>query len=128
MFIDNPSVAAATNSHVVSLGKSLSYNGQEVVLGADVDMESVLKRIKSVQLPGDGYVFVLGANDTIFAHANEQLLNKDVAEIIGSRDFINLVKSDRSQPFSTVTLNNEQYFVSITPLDNNGLRTVAIIS
>ncbi|MCV5342624.1 hypothetical protein OFC87_37425, partial [Escherichia coli] len=38
VFMDNPTVAAATGANVVSLGKALQLHGQTTVLGADVEI------------------------------------------------------------------------------------------
>lgn len=58
VFLDNPSVAAATGANVVSLGKATVLQGKKRVLGADVQIVDILKTLQTVILPGEGYMFI----------------------------------------------------------------------
>ncbi|MEF1291197.1 methyl-accepting chemotaxis protein, partial [Vibrio sp. M260118] len=81
VFMDNPTVAAATGANVVSLGKAMNLHGQQIVLGADVEITDILSGMEKVILPGDGYMFIANNQGNIFAHKNTKLLNKSLAEL-----------------------------------------------
>ncbi|MFB9216943.1 methyl-accepting chemotaxis protein [Vibrio sinaloensis] len=81
VFMDNPTVAAATGANVVSLGKALNLHGQQVVLGADVEITDILSGMEKVILPGQGYMFIANAQGNVFAHQNTELLNQPIDKL-----------------------------------------------
>ncbi len=81
VFMDNPTVAAATGANVVSLGKALNLHGQQVVLGADVEITDIVGGIEKVILPGDGYMFIANQQGNIYVHQNTKLLNQPISEL-----------------------------------------------
>jgi len=58
VLMDNPTIAAATGTNVVSLGYLQQRQGQPVVIGADVEINDILKNMKQVVLPEDGYMLI----------------------------------------------------------------------
>ena len=128
VYIDNPSIAAATNTHVVSMGRVISYNGTPAIIGADVDIQDVLQQLTNVELPGDGYISVLGKNDTIFAHEDSSLLNQNAQSILDKSQLSLMLENPELQRLTTVDMGGDEYYISIVPLKNDGLKTVAIIS
>lgn len=99
VFMDNPTVAAATGANVVSLGKALNLHGQQVVIGADVEITDILNSMEKVIIPGEGFMFIANNKGNIFTHPNTKLLNKSVSSL--------------GLDFSTV-----QQAVTLTPLLN----------
>jgi len=82
-FIDNPSVASATGKSVVSLGRAV-INGDgsvKAVIGIDVVIDNIVQQLRDINLPGEGYMFIATRNGTVFAHANDKLLNKPLTSI-----------------------------------------------
>lgn len=79
VFMDNPTVAAATGANVVSLGKALTLHGEQVVLGADVEITDILTSMEHVILPGEGCMFIANAQGNVFVHADTKLLNKPIS-------------------------------------------------
>lgn len=126
VFMDNPTVAAATGANVVSLGKAVDLYGQQLVLGADVEITDILNNMKQVVLPGTGDMFIVNAQGNIFTHANTKLLNKSVAEL--GIDFSAIKQAERSGNDSRVEINGDQYVLVARAIDGTTLSTVVVIN
>lgn len=126
VFLDNPTVAAATGANVVSLGKAVDLYGQQLVLGADVEITDILNNMKQVVLPGTGDMFIVNAQGNIFTHANTKLLNKSVAEL--GIDFSAIKQAERSGNDSRVEINGDQYVLVARAIDGTTLSTVVVIN
>ncbi|MBO0213354.1 methyl-accepting chemotaxis protein [Vibrio sp. Vb2880] len=126
VFMDNPTVAAATGANVVSLGKAVDLYGQQLVLGADVEITDILNNMKQVVLPGTGDMFIVNAQGNIFTHANTKLLNKSVAEL--GIDFSAIQQAERSGNDSRVEINGDQYVLVARAIDGTTLSTVVVIN
>ncbi len=126
VFMDNPTVAAATGANVVSLGKAVDLYGQQLVLGADVEIADILNNMKQVVLPGTGDMFIVNAQGNIFTHANTKLLNKSVAEL--GIDFSAIKQAERSGNDSRVEINGDQYVLVARAIDGTTLSTVVVIN
>lgn len=81
-YIDNPSVASATGKNVVSLGRAvLNSDGSiKAILGIDVVIDDIVQQLRDIDLPGNGYMFIV-RNGKVFAHADQNLLSKSLADI-----------------------------------------------
>lgn len=126
VFMDNPTVAAATGANVVSLGKALDLHGQQVVLGADVEITDILNSMEKVILPGEGYMFIANDKGNIFTHPNTKLLNKPVSEL--GLNFPTLQQAANSSSDMQVELNGEQYVIYAKDIDGTSLMTVSVIN
>ena len=79
VYFSTPSVAAATQSFVLSLGRLVSQNGATVgVLGADVSMSEILSQLKQIKLPGNGVAFFVNRDGVILGHNDNTALDKPV--------------------------------------------------
>ena len=81
VFMDNPTVAAATGANVVSLGKAMSLQGTPVVLGADVEITDIVHTMTNTILPGDGFMFIANKQGNIFTYQDAKLLNKPTSSL-----------------------------------------------
>ncbi|RYZ78621.1 MAG: methyl-accepting chemotaxis protein, partial [Moraxellaceae bacterium] len=82
-YIDNPSIASATGKFVVSLGRVVA-NGDgstKGVIGIDVVIDNIVQQLRDINLPGEGYMFIATRSGTVFAHANDKLLNKPLTMV-----------------------------------------------
>ncbi len=81
-YIDNPSVASATGKNVVSLGRAvLDGDGSiKAILGVDVVIDDIVQQLRDIDLPGNGYMFIV-RNGKVFAHADKNLLSKSLVDI-----------------------------------------------
>ncbi|CAH8221422.1 methyl-accepting chemotaxis protein [Vibrio aestuarianus] len=126
VFMDNPIVAAATGANVVSLGKALNLHGDQVVLGADVEITDILNTMKQVILPGEGYMFIANDQGNIFTHSNTKLLNKSVSEL--GLSFADIQKALSIQSDLAITIKGDDYVLYARPIDGTKLSTVAVIN
>ncbi|WP_010438865.1 methyl-accepting chemotaxis protein [Vibrio cyclitrophicus] len=126
VFMDNPSIAAATGANVVSLGKAISLHGQELVLGADVEIADILNSMKQFILPGAGYMFIANEQGSIFVHSNPSLLNKGVSEL--GIDFNDIELAQHTGKGVKVDINGEEQILFSRVIDGTVLSSVIVIS
>ena len=126
VFMDNPTVAAATGANVVSLGKALNLHGQQVVLGADVEITDILNSMDKVILPGDGYMFIVNEKGNIFTHKDTKLLNQPVTQL--GLDFDTIQNASRSGQDQSISISGEEYVLYAQQIDGTSLTTVTVIN
>lgn len=126
VFMDNPTVAAATGANVVSLGKALQFNGQTLVLGADVEVGDIIEGLEKVILPGSGYMFIANQDGNVFTHANTDLLNQSISELGLS---FNTIKSAMNSGGSvTAEVGGAESVVYAKAIKDTDLITVTVIN
>ncbi|MUL10705.1 methyl-accepting chemotaxis protein [Aliivibrio fischeri] len=126
VFMDNPTVAAATGANVVSLGKALNLHGQQVVLGADVEITDILNNMEKVIFPGDGFMFIANEKGNIFTHPDTNLLNKSVSEV--GLTFATIEQAANTNRDITVEINNDEFIIYAKRIDGTSLITVSVIN
>lgn len=126
VFMDNPTVAAATGANVVSLGKALNLHGEQVVLGADVEITDILGGMEKVILPGDGYMFIANKQGNLFAHQDTSLLNESVTRLGLDEATIRKAVSTGHDIFVTVL--GEESVVYASEIGSTGLTTVIVVN
>lgn len=126
VFMDNPTVAAATGANVVSLGKALNLHGQQVVLGADVEITDILNSIEKVIIPGSGFMFIANEKGNIFTHPNTKLLNKSVSTL--ALDFSTIQKASNSHSNISIEVDGEKYIMYAQKIEGARLITVSVIN
>ena len=126
VFMDNPTVAAATGANVVSLGKALNLHGQQVVLGADVEITDILNSMEKVIIPGDGFMFIANNKGNIFTHPDTKLLNKSVSTL--GLDFSTIKQATNSNSDISIELDGEKYIMYAQKIDGTSLITVSVIN
>lgn len=125
VFMDNPTVAAATGANVVSLGKMIRLHGQDLVLGSDVEITDIINSMKQVILPGSGYMFIANQQGNIFTHTNTQLLNKNVAEL-GLR-FNDIQTAQRLGQYINSDVNGQESVLFASAIAGTQLISVIVI-
>ncbi|WP_375319986.1 methyl-accepting chemotaxis protein [Aliivibrio logei] len=126
VFMDNPTVAAATGANVVSLGKALNLHGQQVVLGADVEITDILNSMEKVIIPGEGFMFIANDKGNIFTHPNTKLLNKSVSSL--GLNFSTIQQATNSNSDISIELDGEKYIMHAQKIDGTSLITVNVIN
>ncbi|MFD2177219.1 methyl-accepting chemotaxis protein [Veronia pacifica] len=125
VFMDNPTVAAATGANVISMGKAMKLHGQVSVLGADVEIDDILRSLNRVQLPGDGYMFIANAKGNVFIHGNSRMLNKPVSELgLNASDISSVVRSGNERK---VTVSGKEMVIYAQPITGTQLTTVSVV-
>jgi methyl-accepting chemotaxis protein len=132
VYFSTPSVAAATQSFVLSLGKVLAYNGTTLgVLGADVSMSEILSQLKQIQLPGEGSAFLVDRNGVVLGHNDQGVLDKPVTglyptltqsslESLAASEGKQFLLTDRGERLYAVPVNHQHQKVVIV-LNNAAL-------
>ena len=126
VFMDNPTIAAATGANVVSLGKALSLHGQQVVLGADVEITDILNSMEKVIIPGSGFMFIANDKGNIFTHPNTKLLNKSVSTL--GLDFSTIQKATNSQSNISIEIDGDEYIMYAQKIEDTSLITISVIN
>ncbi|MGD1524124.1 methyl-accepting chemotaxis protein [Vibrio owensii] len=126
VFMDNPTVAAATGANVVSLGKALQLHGKTMVLGADVEITDIIDGLKQVILPGEGYMFIMNEQGNIFTHTDAKLLNKPVTELNLSVADIN--KANQTHHNVRTLSNDTEIVIHALDIQGTNLTTVIVIN
>jgi len=125
VFMDNPTIAAATGANVVSLGKAESLNSETVVLGADVEITDIINGLEQVQVPGTGYMFIANDQGNIFTHKNTKLLNHPISDLQLNIDTVNAAA--KSNKITKLNIDNIPYILYAHYIDGTALTTVTVI-
>jgi len=127
VYFSTPTVAAATKSFVLSLGKVLTHNGNTVgVLGADVSMSEILSQLKQIKLPGNGYAFFIDRNGVILGHNDTSSLDKPVDllyPVLTSNVLKDLALSDGSR----YLLNEHHERLYVLPINHQQEKLVLVL-
>lgn len=126
VFMDNPTVAAATGANVVSLGTAMQLHSQQVVLGADVEITDILNSLEQVILPGEGYMFIATNKGTVYTHADTKLLNKDISSL--GLIFSDVQKALVSGKDISIELNGTDYVLYARAIDRTNLITISVVN
>ncbi|MDF2153638.1 methyl-accepting chemotaxis protein [Vibrio sp. CAU 1672] len=125
VFLDNPTVAAATGANVVSMGKAINLHGQQLVLGADVEITDILNSMAHVILPGEGYMLIANEQGNIFAHQDTQLLNQPLPELgLQHKD---VQAAARSGNGAYVAVKGQESVIYAQAIPGTALTTVIVI-
>jgi len=125
VFMDNPTVAAATGANVVSLGYLQQLQGQSVVIGADVEINDILQNMEQVVLPGDGYMLISNNQGAIFAHQDISLLNKKISSL--GLDFAAIQQIIRAPHVEKIIVNGKENIVYAAPITNSDLFIIIVV-
>ncbi|WP_211315202.1 methyl-accepting chemotaxis protein [Photobacterium lipolyticum] len=126
--VENPTVAAATGASVVSMAKAITIFGQQAVLGADVEMSSIIKQLDDVLLPGEGYMFIANDEGNIFADADTSLLNKPVTVKDQELTDSLLKRIAREGYVEKIRITGQDRYVFVSPIHGTDLNTVIVVN
>ncbi|CAH1563016.1 methyl-accepting chemotaxis protein [Vibrio rotiferianus] len=125
VFIDNPTVAAATGANVVSLGKAINLHGQTSVLGADVEIGDIINSLDKVILPGEGYMFIANEQGNVFIHKDSKFLNQPISKL--GLSFQDIAAISQSGNDRQVSVDGNTFVVFAKKIEGTGLTTVTVI-
>ncbi|GGB13770.1 methyl-accepting chemotaxis protein [Agarivorans gilvus] len=125
VFMDNPTVAAATGANVVSLGKAIKLNGKQMVLGADVEITDILNSLDKVILPGEGYMFIVNKQGNVFVHPDAKLLNQSIAQL--GLNFSEIQQAASSERSRLITIDGKEFVIFASAISGKPLITVSVI-
>ncbi|MBB5190635.1 methyl-accepting chemotaxis protein [Silvimonas terrae] len=126
-FVEMPSVAAATNTAVSSFAHAVVDGGKVIgVIGADVEISSIMQELKRTQLPGEGYAFIVNPAGLIFAHGDPSRLNQP-ASVLGAALTPAILESTFNEKgFSEVAIDGRTKLVTVLPVPGTEFRLVAV--
>lgn len=120
VYISTPTIAAATGSHVLSLGRSLQQSGNALgVVGADVSMTEILEQLKQIKLPGNGSAFFVDKDGTILGHTDTALLDKKVSDLMTELTPATLASLAASKGTQHLLDHNGERLYAV-PIDHDG--------
>ncbi|UZQ49737.1 methyl-accepting chemotaxis protein [Clostridium kluyveri] len=71
---------AETNMSIVTIAKTVEYNGEIVgVIAMDIDMDKLAEQLSNIKLGKEGYVFIVDKEGIILTHPDKTKINKDDA-------------------------------------------------
>ncbi|TMX61610.1 methyl-accepting chemotaxis protein [Vibrio rotiferianus] len=125
VFIDNPTVAAATGANVVSLGKAINLHDQTSVLGADVEIGDIINSLDKVILPGEGYMFIANEQGNVFIHKDSKFLNQPISKL--GLSFQDIAAISQSGNDRQVSVDGNTFVVFAKKIEGTELTTVTVI-
>ncbi|MEF1339594.1 cache domain-containing protein, partial [Vibrio rotiferianus] len=125
VFIDNPTVAAATGANVVSLGKAINLHAQTSVLGADVEIGDIINSLDKVILPGEGYMFIANEQGNVFIHKDSKFLNQPISKL--GLSFQDIAAISQSGNDRQVSVDGNTFVVFAKKIEGTELTTVTVI-
>jgi methyl-accepting chemotaxis protein len=126
-FIEMPSIASATGNAVSSLAHAVVLDGQVVgVIGADLEISSIMDELKRTILPGAGFAFITNAQGKIFAHADLKLLNSDVTKFGAELTPRLLSDALAKREFKEVALDGQEKLIAVFPVTGTEFSVVTI--
>jgi methyl-accepting chemotaxis protein len=126
-FVDMPSVAAATGQAVSSMAKALVQNGKLVgVLGADMQIATILNELQYTSVIGDGYMFITNREGKIFAHSDKKLLGHPASELGDGLTSEALQTMAGQHQFVTMDVGGESSIVASYPIAHSDYQLVMV--
>ena len=126
-FVEMPSVAAATGAAVSSLAHAVIADGQVVaVVGADVEISSIMQELKRTVLPGDGFAFIVNRQGKIFAHGDAKFLNQDASTMGAALTPEVLDAALKNQEFKELALDGRDKLIGAFPVEGTEFSLVTV--
>ncbi|WP_028535955.1 methyl-accepting chemotaxis protein [Paludibacterium yongneupense] len=126
-FVDMPSVAAATGQAVSSMARALTHDGKVVaVLGADMQIASILSELQYITVMGNGYMFIADRNGRIFAHSDKKLLNQPATQLGAGLTGEALSGLSARHDFATLDVNGASSMVSAYAIAHSDFLLVVV--
>lgn len=71
----NPYKDVSTGKYIVSLSKTVEYEGQVVgVIATDIELSTLSKELSSIKIGDNGYVYISDKLDKVIVHPNSKLI------------------------------------------------------
>ena len=103
---------ASTGKLTISFIEPVLSGGQlQAVVGADVHLDSVVNKVKSIQPTAQSFAFLLDGQSNILAHANQALLLKPAQQLDPALNAQQLARLAQSQGHTVVPVGGTDYFL-----------------
>ena len=105
-------VDATTGKLTISFIEPVLSGGQlQAVVGADVHLDSVVNKVKSIQPTAQSFAFLLDGQSNILAHANQALLLKPAQQLDPALNAQQLARLTQSQGHTVVPVGGKDHFL-----------------
>ncbi len=111
-----PFIAASTGKLTVTVAQKISGINSGVV-GASVNLESINQNILNMEVPGDGYAFIVSNKGTIVSHPDEKLHNKNFSEMNTDFTLAKLNQAVQNKQLVDVEIDNINYLLSAVSIE-----------
>jgi len=120
-----PFTSASTGNIAIGIAKKIESNGKLVgAVGGNVNLNYLVDTITKLNIPGDGFSFIVADNGTIIAHPQTNFNTKPILEL-NSTLTIDMIKNTRlNNKIVELKFNGEEYYASKTHLNNTNLYLV----
>ncbi|HEY9101722.1 methyl-accepting chemotaxis protein [Chitinimonas sp.] len=112
-----PYIAASSKKLVVTFAAPKGGSGSvEAVVGADINLETVVNNVLGIKLRGDGYAFLIGKDGKLIAYPKPDTALKPVKEVIPGFDSIEAYTA--ADQLNTVEIDGAAKLVALRPIAN----------
>ncbi|OBS95805.1 chemotaxis protein [Vibrio tasmaniensis] len=109
--VTEPYVDVATNDLVVTIASPFSTNGYSGVIGADLNLTTLIKDVVNIEQPGV-YAFLADGKGNIVAHRDRNLTLKSVSNISSNLSAHKVQSLARDLAFEELTIDGAESLVS----------------
>ncbi|GAB3259642.1 methyl-accepting chemotaxis protein [Chitinimonas naiadis] len=112
-----PYIAASSKKLVVTFAAPKSGgSGVEAVVGADIELESVVNNVLAIKLRGDGYAFLVGKDGKLIAYPKADTALKPVKDVIPGFESIEAYTA--TDKLNTVEIDGAAKLLALRPIAN----------
>ncbi|WP_299136924.1 methyl-accepting chemotaxis protein [uncultured Vibrio sp.] len=109
--VTEPYIDVATNDLVVTIASPFSTNGYSGVIGADLNLNTLIKDVVSIEQPGV-YAFLVDGEGNIVAHRDRNLTLKSVSNISSNLSAQKIQSLARDPAFEELTIDGAESLLS----------------
>ncbi|WP_261886123.1 methyl-accepting chemotaxis protein [Vibrio pomeroyi] len=109
--VTEPYIDVATNDLVVTIASPFSTNGYSGVIGADLNLNTLIKDVVSIEQPGV-YAFLVDGEGNIVAHRDRNLTLKSVSNISNNLSAQKIQSLARYPEFEELTIDGTESLLS----------------
>lgn len=121
----DPYADASTGEVVISISKTVEFNGQVVgVISADISLKTLAAQLSDIKVGSTGYAYIADSTGSIIAHPDKSILGKKVQNLISIWDEV----SSKPSGFTSYYYNGEKKFSSYTTNPSTGWKLISAIN
>ena len=110
--VTEPYIDVATNDLVVTIASPFNTNGYSGVIGADLNLNTLIKDVVSIEQPGV-YAFLVDGEGNIVAHRDRNLTLKSVSNISNNLSAQKIQSLARDPEFVELTIDGAESLLSV---------------
>ncbi|WP_350430997.1 methyl-accepting chemotaxis protein [Shewanella sp. H8] len=115
----DPFTSASTGEIAIGIAKKIESSGKVVgAVGGNVNLDYLVNTITKLNVPGDGFSFIVSDKGTIIAHPQANLNTKPLSELNSTLTNDLVQNTSLNNKILELEFNGEKYFASKTHLEN----------